>query len=93
MEKRGFLIGTAAGRCDWLISGNPAISHIHAEIICREGRYYLLDRGTENRGSTNGTCFFGERLLPGVPQELSEDCLIRLADEAFSFRIPIKPLA
>ena len=44
MEKRGFLIGTAAGRCDWLISGNPATSHIHAEIIgvARENYVSLL---------------------------------------------------
>ena len=81
--KELFRIGTAEGYCDWVISGNSSISHIHADILSKDGKFFLTDRGSYNRGSTNGTYYQGIRLLPGVERELQDGTSFYLADEEF----------
>ncbi len=85
VNKDIFRIGTVPGVCDWAISGNSSISHIHAAIFARDGKYYLIDQGSHGQGSTNGTFFNNERLPVGLPQELSDQSVFRLADEEFIF--------
>ncbi len=44
------------------------ISGVHAQIISRNGIFYLSDTGKDGKGSMNGTFLYGKRIKPG-PQE------------------------
>jgi pSer/pThr/pTyr-binding forkhead associated (FHA) protein len=49
-----------------MITADSYISGKHAVILFENGRYKLMDLG-----STNGTRWNGRKLLPQVPQSLS----------------------
>lgn len=53
-------VGSAPGEpdCEILIANDPKMSSLHASILCRAGRYDLVDQG-----SSNGT-FLEEELVP-----------------------------
>lgn len=75
-----FLIGKDRQRADLHMEGNDAVSRIHAGIVCKDGRYYLIDRN-----STNGTWLNGRRLEAGEEALLEPGDRIRLADEELDF--------
>lgn len=67
---------------EYAVSHNPAISRKHAEIISRNGRYYIRDLGAKNRTYVNG------KLLPVKGEsELSNGDVIKLANEDFLVRL------
>lgn len=81
IDKPVFRIGKEEGYVDYLIPDNPAISRSHADIISRGGSYYIYDNNSTNKTYVNNI------MIPALKNvELSDGCLIRLANEEFEFR-------
>lgn len=82
VNKPTFRIGTEKKYCDLFICDNNYISRSHADIITREGRYYIVDRN-----STNKT-FVEDKAIPTEKEiEIFAGTRIRLANEDFTFHI------
>lgn len=80
VDKPVFRIGKERQYCDYFISDNTAISRSHADIVTREGRYYIVDRNSTNHTYVDG------RLIPAEREiELYHGTRVRLANEEFSF--------
>lgn len=72
-----FSIGRKAG-CSLQLQSKTVSSH-HADLTCRDGQLYLIDRQ-----STNGTYLNGRRIADMV--SLKKDDLVQFADVAFRIR-------
>ena len=81
INKSNFFIGKERKKVDFCISNNNSISRIHAEVIMRNGTFYLVDQK-----STNGTYVNGVRLTPLQETELKNGDIIQLSDEEFEFK-------
>lgn len=81
ISKPVFCIGRK-DNVEYAVSHNPAISRKHAEIISRNGRYYIRDLGAKNRIYVNG-----KLLLAMSESELSSGDVIKLANEDFLIRL------
>ena len=77
-----FRIGKERSFVDYFIGDNPAISRAHANILMRDGQYYLVDTN-----STNHTYLNGEVLRSNQEVQLTHGCTFMLADEEFEFRL------
>lgn len=82
VDRDVFRVGSSSTSVDYRIMGNPAISRTHADIIKREGRFFIYDTN-----STNGTFLRGQRLAPMQETELTNGDVVRLANEDFDFQI------
>ncbi len=65
-----------------MITTDPFISGKHAVLLFENGRYKVMDLG-----STNGTRWNGRRLLPQVPQSLSNGDEIIFGQTPFTFSL------
>ena len=70
--------GSEAGVC----IDDPSVSRSHAQIVRREGRYYITDLG-----STNGTFVDGVRIGVGTMAELRDGAILSIANSNFKFHI------
>ncbi len=77
-----FKIGKASRGVDYTVSGNGAISRVHAIITQKDGVCYIKDSK-----STNHTYVNGRMIEDGVEEILTHDSMIRLGDEEFLFKI------
>lgn len=77
-----FRLGSSSSSVDYRLTGNPAISRTHADVISRNGKFFIYDTN-----STNGTFLQSRRLAPMQETELSDGDLVKLANEEFSFQI------
>jgi pSer/pThr/pTyr-binding forkhead associated (FHA) protein len=66
-----------------LVMESAAISREHAAVTFRDGRWYV-----EDRGSFNGTCLNGTRLVPGTPLLLRHADRIIVGTETLLFSWP-----
>lgn len=82
VNKPRFRIGKERSYVDYFIGDNTAISRSHADIISRDGRYYLVDMN-----STNGTFVDGMMISNGEEIAIDTGSRIRLANEEFEFEI------
>ncbi len=82
MMKPVIKIGTDAKICDFVVTGNNFISRRHAEILRKNGKYYVVDCK-----STNFTFLNGKQLISLEETELELGDIIRLANEDFLFDI------
>jgi len=82
LEKEVFRIGKERSYVDYCISDNRTISRSHADIIQRNGQFYIVDNN-----STNHTYVNGERIPSNQEVALTHGMKIRLADEEFEFRM------
>lgn len=82
ITKDVFYIGKERSFVDYFIGDNPAISRSHANIICRNGEYFIVDTN-----STNHTFLDGQMLTSNVEAKLESGCEITLANEKFTFEI------
>lgn len=81
VDKPVFRIGKEEGYVDYLIPDNPAVSRSHADIISRDGSYYIYDNNSTNKTYVNNI------MIPALKNvKLEDGCLIRLADEEFEFK-------
>ena len=82
IDKPTFKIGTSRESCDMVIADNRYISRIHAYIITRNGRYFIIDRN-----STNKTYVNGKEIPAETEAELFHNTQVRLANEDMIFSI------
>ena len=67
---------------DYFIGDNTAISRSHANIVSRDGEYFVVDTN-----STNHTYVNGGMIQSNVETKLSHGSKIRLANEDFEFKL------
>ena len=79
INKPSFVIGRLEGQVDYVHSNN-AIGKVHAEIITRDGCYYLKDLN-----SKNGTYINGKRIDSNIAYEIKNNDRITLANSEFLF--------
>ena len=82
INKAVFKIGKANRGVDFTISGNGAVSRVHAIIYQREDGCYLKDNKT-----TNSTYVNGQKLAENQEVLLKNDSEIVLGDEDFIFKL------
>lgn len=81
INKQLFKIGKERVRVDYCIPDNSSISRVHAQIVFKNGSYYIMDMK-----STNYTYVNGNKVVPEQEMKLNTGDKIRLADEEFEFR-------
>ncbi len=68
--------------CDCCIPDNPVVSRVHAELLQREGRFFVVDLCSTNRTYVNG------QPVPAQSEvELQSGFLLRFGNEDFEFRL------
>lgn len=73
-------LGRERATVDYCLEGNSNIGRVHARIVVRDDRVFIVDNN-----STNGTFVNNARLRSGMEQELKSGDIIRLADEKFRY--------
>ena len=81
LEQEVTRIGRESAYVDFYIGDNLRIGRSHAEIIRRDGVYYIRDNHSKNHTYVNGQMVTGEELVP-----LNAGDVIMLANEAFEFQ-------
>jgi hypothetical protein len=82
IDKPVFRLGKEAGSVDCVINDNVLVSRSHADIICRNGRYYVLDLHSKNK------TYINDKVLPIEHEmEIFSGDMLKLANEEFLFRI------
>lgn len=82
INKPVFRIGKERSYVDYFIGDNTAVSRSHANIISRDGDFFIVDTN-----STNHTYVNGGMILSNSETKLSHGTKIRLANEEFEFRL------
>ena len=82
LDKPVFRIGKEKSYVDYFIGDNSAISRSHANIISRDGNYFVVDTNSTNHTYVNGTM-----IQSNVETPISHGAKIKLANEDFEFRI------
>ena len=77
-----FHIGRAGSFADFVIRDNPTISKNHADIMYREGDYFIVDTNSKNRTYLNGQVLTSNEMYP-----LKSGDTIRLSNENFEFKV------
>ena len=82
LNKPVFRIGKEKSYVDYCIADNKAISRSHANVIFKNGKYYVVDTNSTNHTYVNG------KILPSnMEMEIAHGMKIRLADEEFEFHL------
>lgn len=82
LDKPVFRIGKEKSYVDYFIGDNTAISRSHANIVSRDGEYFVVDTNSTNHTYLNGTM-----LASNVETKITSGAKIRLANEDFEFKI------
>lgn len=82
IDKPVFHIGKERSYVDYCVSGNATISRSHADIISRDGQYFIVDNN-----STNHTYVDGDRIPSNKEIPLAHGTKIRMSDEEFEFML------
>lgn len=82
LNKPVFRIGKEKSYVDYFISDNTAISRSHANVISRDGEYFVVDTN-----STNHTYVNGMMIQSNVETKIADGAKIRLANEEFEFKL------
>ena len=82
LDKPVFRIGKEKSYVDYFIGDNTAISRSHANIVCKDGEYFVVDTNSTNHTYVNGTM-----LASNVETKVTDGAKIRLANEDFEFKL------
>ena len=82
LDKPVFRIGKEKSYVDYFIGDNSAISRSHANIISRDGEYFVVDTN-----STNHTYVDGVMIHSNAETLIAHGTRIKLANEEFEFRL------
>ena len=82
LDKPVFRIGKERSYVDYFIGDNAAISRSHANILNRDGKYFVVDTNSTNHTYVDGTMILSNQEVP-----LSHGTKIKLANEEFEFRM------
>lgn len=75
-----FTIGRERSKVNYCLEGNSSISRIHARLVVRDGKTFLIDNK-----AANGTFVNGVKARPGQEIQLKSGDIITLADEKFKY--------
>lgn len=81
LDQKILKIGKERSYVDYCITGNPTISRSHADIINRDGNFYIKDNNSTNHTYVNGEMIASNQEIP-----LVHGMKIILSDEEFEFR-------
>ena len=82
LSKPVFRIGKERSYVDYFVGDNTAVSRSHANIVTRDGQYFI-----EDTNSTNHTYVNGAMIQSSVEIQLNDGDRIRLANEDFDFKL------
>lgn len=80
ISKAVFKIGRERRKVDYCVSDNTNVSRTHADIVYKNGAFYIVDNH-----AANGTTVNGSSVASGQEKMLNGNDVIRLADEEFQF--------
>ena len=80
INKQLFVIGKERSKVDFCISDNNSISRVHANILYKNGAFYIVDQR-----SSNFTFVNGNKVNPGQEVKLNNGDKIKMSDEEFVF--------
>lgn len=80
LQKEQFVLGKDTNRVDFCVSGNSTVSRVHARIIRRDDRYFVIDDNSMNHTYVNDM-----QIAAGQEIPLQNGCRIKLSDEEFQF--------
>lgn len=75
-----FRMGRQKGSVDYVITGNKCISHVHADIIRKNGKYFITDLNSKNHTRING-----KEITSGKEYPIHSGDHIFLSNEEFLF--------
>ncbi len=82
IPKPVFRIGKERSYVDYFVSDNPAVSRSHADIIQKNGEYFILDNNSTNHTFVNGS------MIPGNTEvKIGHGTKIILGNEEFLFEL------
>ena len=81
VSKAVFKLGKERRRVDYCVADNTNVSRTHADIVYKNGSFYLVDNN-----SKNGTTVNGASVAAGQERRIANNDIIKLADEEFQFR-------
>ena len=82
VDKPSFRIGKEKSFVDYFIGDNSAISRSHANIISRDGEYFVVDTNSMNHTYVNG-----QMIQSNAEMKIDHGMKIRFANEDFEFRV------
>lgn len=82
LNKPVFRIGKEKSYVDYFIGDNPAISRSHANVLTRDGKYFVVDTN-----STNHTYVDGMMIQSNVETQIAHGAKLRFGNEEFEFRL------
>ena len=82
LDKPVFRIGKEKSYVDYFIGDNAAISRSHANVVNKDGEFFVVDTN-----STNHTYVNGAMLASNVETKITDGTKIRLANEDFEFKM------
>ncbi len=82
ISKPVFRIGKEKSYVDYFVTNNSAVSRLHADIISRNNRFFVVDNN-----STNGTFINGILITEKTEIEIFDGDELKLANERFEFHI------
>lgn len=82
LNKPVFRLGKERSYVDYFIGDNTAVSRSHANIVNRDGDFFVVDTNSTNHTYVNGTM-----IQSNVETPLSNGTVLRLANEEFEFRL------
>lgn len=82
INKPAYRIGKERSYVDYFIGDNTAISRSHANILIRDGQYFVVDTN-----STNHTFVNGQMIQSNMEVQINHGDKIRLANEDFEFKL------
>jgi pSer/pThr/pTyr-binding forkhead associated (FHA) protein len=75
-------LGRERKSVDYCLTGNGNIGRVHARIVVRDDKVYIVDNN-----STNGTYVNNTKLRAGQEQLLHNGDIVKLADEKFRYSL------
>lgn len=82
IDKPIFKIGKEKRFVDFFVTNNSAVSRVHADIITKNGQYFIRDNN-----STNKTFVNGSPIPVNVEVKINNGDIITLANDEFEFHI------
>ena len=82
LNKPVFRIGKERSYVDYFVADNTAVSRSHANIISREGEFFIVDTNSKNHTYVNGTM-----IQSNAETKIVHGDKIRLANEDFEFKL------
>lgn len=82
ISRSDMTLGRERKSVDYCLEGNGNIGRVHARIVVRDNKVFIVDNN-----STNGTYVNNTKLRSGQEQQLNNGDIVKLADERFRYSL------